>query len=70
MLQRHLHRADRPFAIRRRRGHVMRIGGEPVAGELAVDLRAARFRMLELLDDDNARAFAHDEAVAIAIPRP
>src|SRR5687768_5730661 len=49
--------------------YVERVAGHAVAGDLAVDRRAARESMLALLDDQHARAFAHDEAVALRVPR-
>ena len=39
------------------------------AGDLAVDVRAALHRALELLQDQHGAALAHDEAVAIAVER-
>ena len=70
MVERHLHRARRAFAVGRRRGHVIGVAGKSVAGEFAPDFRAARFGVLEFFDHHHAGAFAHDESVAIAIERP
>ena len=64
-----LHHADHPAAILGGRGDVVRVARHPVAGELAVDRRAAVLRVLELLEDEDARAFAHHEAVAVQVPR-
>ena len=69
MVERHPHRAHGAFSIRGRRSHVMRIGGEAVTGQLAINFRAAGLRVLELFDDENAGAFAHDETVPVAIER-
>ena len=46
-----------------------RVGGHPVADQLRVDGRAALLGELQFLEDDDAGAFAHDEAVALAIER-
>src|SRR5205823_5803866 len=40
-----------------------------VTGELAINFRTAFLRVLELFDNGNARPFAHDEAVTVAIER-
>ena len=45
------------------------IGGKSIAGEFAVNFRAARFRMFEFLDHHDSGAFAHDKTVAVSIPR-
>src|SRR2546423_10506643 len=49
---------------------MMRVRTQPVANQLAVNLRIPLFRTLEFFDHDNARAFADDKAVAVAIPWP
>ena len=46
------------------------VGGEAVAGQLGEDVRAALLGVLEFLDDDDAGAFAHDEAVAVLVEGP
>ena len=51
-------------------GDMIGVGRLPVAENLAVDPRAARFRVLEFLEDENPRAFAENEAVALTIERP
>ena len=40
-----------------------------VAGDDAVDVRTARDRTLERLEDDESRAFGHHEAVAVGVER-
>ena len=46
-----------------------RVVGRPVALDLGEDVRAARLGVLELLQHDDARALAHDEAIALLVPR-
>ena len=70
MIERHLHRARRAFAIGRRRRHVIGVAGKSVAGKLAINFRAAGFGVFEFFHHDHSAAFADDEAVAIAIERP
>ena len=48
----------------------IRVGRHAVADQLGVDARAARLRVLELLEDQDAGALADDEAVAILVERP
>ena len=60
-----LHAARRAFA--RRRHHVEAVGGRAVAGELGVDLRAARLGVFEFLEHQHAGAAGDDEAVAIGV---
>ena len=50
-----------------RRGHVIGVARQAVADHLGVDLRAARLGMLIFLEHDDARALAHDEAVAVLV---
>src|SRR5260370_23578613 len=69
VIERQLHGARGAFAIFRRRGHVAGVRRKSVAGELTINLRAALLRMFELFDNGNARAFADDETVTIAIER-
>ena len=42
----------------------------PVADQLRQNRRAAALRMLQLFENQNARAFADDESVAQLVPRP
>src|SRR5258708_31135500 len=46
----------------------MRIARHAVAGDLAVNRRTAVLRVFQLLDHEDAGAFADDEAVAIQVP--
>ncbi len=43
------------------------VAGQAVADDLAVDFRTARFGVLIFFEHDDARALAHDEAVAILV---
>ena len=42
----------------------------PVAGELAIDLRAPVAGVSEFFEDQNSRAFSHDETVPVPIKGP
>ena len=66
--QGHFHALGGAEAFRMRGGEVVGICGDAVAGEFGVNVRAALFGVLQLFDDDDAGAFAHDEAVAIDVP--
>jgi len=68
--QRGPHGARAAFAAGRWGGHVVGVGGVAVAGDLAVNPRAARLGVLEGLQYDDAGAFAHDEAVAVGVEWP
>ena len=48
---------------------MVRIAGCAVSDYLCIDLRAALFRMLQLLKYENAGALAHDETVPVFIKR-
>ena len=50
------------------RGHVEGIGAHAEADQLGVDLRAARLRVLVLLEHQHAGALAQHEAVAVLVP--
>ena len=63
--ERHAHAAHRAFA--RRRHHVVAVRGRAVAGDLGVDLRAARLGVLELFEHQHAGAAGDDEAVAVLV---
>src|SRR5205085_12598937 len=63
------HRTRGIFTSRVGLRDVRRVGGEPVAGDLRVDLRAARLCMLELLEYDDAARLAHHEPLALAVER-
>ena len=56
----HFHAADGSFALGEGGGHVIGIGTEAVAGDLAVNGCAAAFGVFEFLDEKDASAFAHD----------
>ena len=62
-----VHGAEAAFALGGHAGHVEGIGGHAVADDLGENLCAACFGELELFDDEDARAFADDEAVAILV---
>ena len=62
-----LHRLDGAFAAGCGRSHVVGVGGVAVAGQFGQDVRAALLGVLQFLDDDDAGAFAHDEAVAVLV---
>ena len=53
-----------------RRGDVIGIARQAVADHFGVDLRAARLGVLIFLEHDDARALAHDEAVAVLVVGP
>ncbi len=61
---------DGAFAARGWRGEMMRVGGVAVAGQLGINSRAARFGVLQFFQHQHARAFAHDEAVALLVEGP
>ena len=58
------------LALGRGRGDVVRVRARAVAHHLGVDVRAALLRVLVLLEDEDARALARDEAVAVLVERP
>ena len=53
-----------------RRRDVVRVAGHAVAADLGVDLRATGAGVLEFLENHDAGALTHDEAVAVLVPRP
>src|SRR6185295_11940260 len=59
-----LDRDDDALALRMRRRDVVGVRARAVARDLGVDARTPSPRVLELLEDDDARPFADDEAVA------
>src|SRR5450759_5411673 len=61
------HGALQPFVIRKLTGAMVRIASRPIAGQLAVDSRTARQGMVERFENDDARAFTHDESVPILV---
>src|SRR5438067_923293 len=64
------HRRIARCAGARRLRDVESIGRRGITGQLAVDARAALFRMLQFLDDQDAGALTRDEAVALLVERP
>mmetsp|Transcript_41091 Transcript_41091/g.110369 ORF Transcript_41091/g.110369 Transcript_41091/m.110369 type:complete len:315 (-) Transcript_41091:453-1397(-) len=58
---------SRTLGVRLR--HVVRVGGVRAARVLGVDLRAARLRVLQGLQAQDAGTLAHDETVAALVPR-
>jgi hypothetical protein len=50
-----------------RRGDVIGIARQAIADHFGIDLRAARLGMLVFFQHDDARALAHDEAVAVLV---
>ena len=70
MLHRHLHRAIGARAFGMRRGDVIGVAGQAIADHLGIDFRAARLGVLIFLEHDDARALAHDEAVAVLVIGP
>jgi len=70
VLERELHCARCAFTVRGRRGHVISVGGKAVSCNFTVDLRAARFGVLQFLDHHNPCAFAHHKTVAVTIEWP
>ncbi len=68
--QRHAHRARRTVGVLVRRGDVVGIVGRAVAEHLAQDRRAAALGVFVLLEHQGGSAFAHHEAVAVAVERP
>ena len=62
------HHAEAAFVFGSRLGHVVGVAGHAIAGNFGEDGRAAPFGVLEFFEHQDARAFAHDEAVAIFIP--
>src|SRR3954454_4083640 len=67
--ERLFHAGDRPDAAGSRCGDVVRVARAPVAAQLAVDRRAPRFGAIPRLEDEEARAITHHEAVASAVER-
>ena len=61
------HGAEAAFAFGGHAGHVEGVGGHAVADDLGEDLCAAGLGELELFEDEDAGAFADDEAVAVLV---
>ncbi len=67
--ERPLHGAGGAVRLRVGGGHVVGVAGEPVAGELGVDPRAAAQRPLERLEHQHRRSLAGDHPLAVAVER-
>src|SRR5690606_35718936 len=70
VLDRIAHAARGALATLARRGHVVRVAAHAEADQLAVDARTARLGLVVVLEHEDARAVAHDEAVAALVPGP
>ncbi len=69
VLESAFHGALKPFVLIRLAGEMERITSGAVTRDFAIDLRAARLGVLELLEDYDAGALAHDKAVAGNVER-
>lgn len=63
------HSDESAVALRVRRGDMERIGGEAGASHFGIDFSAASAGVVEVFEDESGAAFAHDEAVAVAVER-
>ena len=70
LLQRHRHRSDRAVRFFRLAGEVIRVGREAVADQLGVNRGAALPGAVEVFEDHDPRALAHDEPVTILVEGP
>ena len=61
------HGAEAAFALGSHAGHVEGVGGHAVADDLGENLCAAGLGELQLFHDEDAGAFADDEAVAVLV---
>src|SRR5206468_7424222 len=68
-LERFPHGPHRALAFRLRGGEVVHVGAGAVTGDLGEDARAARLRVIHVLEQEHHRALAHDEAVASDVER-
>src|ERR1700690_2110214 len=66
--QRIAHDAESAFVFGSRLRHVISVGGHAVANKFGENRSATPTRVFELFENQNARAFAHHEAIAILIP--
>ncbi len=66
-LERVLHGAEAAFAFGSHAGHVEGVGRHAVADDFGEDLCTASLGELKLFEDEDACAFADDEAVAILV---
>ena len=67
VLQCALHRSLQSLVLVRLAGEVIRISRSSIPRNLAIDLGATRLGVLELLENDDAGAFSHHEAVTCEI---
>ena len=68
-LQRSAHASEGAVAVLGRRSDVIGVAGEAIADDFGIDLRAARFGVLEFFDNHDTCALAHDKTVAILVIR-
>ena len=68
--ERIVHAFDGTRTVFTRRRNMICIRAHSITGELAVDVRATRSRMLVLLEHQYAGAFAENESIAARVPRP
>ena len=68
-LQRRFHSAEPAVAIFGRRRDMVGVARHPVPLDLGIDGRTSGSGMLELLQYNNARAFAHHKPVTPLVPR-
>ena len=66
----HPQRPGRVGATRVGIGDMVRVGGDAVAEELRIDPRAARLRVLQVLEHEHGGRLAHHEPVALRVERP
>ena len=69
VLEASAHHAERAVAVFRRAGDVVGVAAHAIAHDLGQNGRAAPLGEFQLFEDQNARAFAHHEAVALRDPR-
>ena len=67
LAERHAHRIFGAHPVGVRSGDVIGVARQAVSDHLGINGRAARLGMLIFLQHDNARALAHDEAVAVPV---
>ncbi len=67
VLEAHAHTADGAFALGGGCSDMAGVGAIAVAGDFAVDAGAAGFGVLEFLEDEDACAFTHDEAITFGV---
>ena len=63
------HHPEATFMFRRRLRHVISIAAHSISRDLSQDASVALAGVLQLFQDQNARAFANHKTVAVAIPR-